>query len=170
MSKRKNKTTKDEEAQEEKAQGEETQEAKPVRSSFSPGTFDSFMDRMSSKASDGGRPKSIRRRVATVTIDHRLCEPGLLVEDFRLEIQALDGETELAALGNTSSGEAASFAMAKSSIRKFNGRALQKHEVDVLWEALAFGGRTVVTNVFVMHCTGADETILGNSVRQVEIG
>jgi len=139
-------------------------------SSFEPAAFDSFLDRVSSKASDGGRPKSIRRRTATVTIDHRLCEPGMFDEPFNLTVVGLNSADELKAMSSATDGQASAFVMAKSSIREFNGRRLKSEDVRVLWEALGTAGRIAVVNAFMNHCTGADSVILGNSLKAVEIG
>ena len=142
----------------------------PVPSIFDPGAFDAFIDRVSTTVSDGGAPKTIRRRSATVTIDHRLCEPGLFEEPFQLTVEGLSSDDELAALNSSSDGQSIAFNMTRRSIREFNGRKLKTHEVQVLWEALGLAGRIAVLNAFMHHCTGADEVLLGKSLKAVEIG
>ena len=141
-----------------------------AQSSFTPGAFDDFLNRVSTVVSDGGAPKTIRRRMATVTIDHRLCEPGLFEEPFQLTVEGLSSDDELAALNSSSDGQSIAFNMTLKSIREFNGRKLKKHEVQVLWEALGLAGRIAVLNAFMRHCTGADEDLLGKSLSAVVVG
>lgn len=150
---------------------EVTQEtAEPVPSIFDPSAFDAFMDRVSTTVSDGGAPRTIRRRTATVTVDHRLCEPGLFTEPFQLTVEGLSSDDELAALNSSNDGQSIAFNMTKRAIREFNGRKLKAHEKQVLWEALGLAGRIAVLNAFMHHCTGADDVLLGKSLKAVEIG
>lgn len=139
--------------------------------SFDPGAFDRFMDRAAPKVSAGGQGGgAMRRREATCTIDHRMCEPGYFDAAFQITVSSLSSADELDALKTAGAETAIGHVMAKRSIRAMNGRPLSRIEVDMLWEALGFGGRVAVLNLFTVHCTGADGASLGKSLTSVEVG
>jgi hypothetical protein len=128
-------------------------------------SFKQVVARQATSASSGDAPKTIRRRRATFTIDHELCEPGVFGEDFKVTVEGLSAAQELDALKSGSDGASMGFAMAKLSIREFNGRPLQGHEREMLWEWLGFAGRTAVTSEYMKHCTGVgDGASLGKSL------
>jgi hypothetical protein len=132
--------------------------------------FKSILGKLSSKASEGGAPKNIRRRLVTFVLDHELCEPGAFEEDFKLTLEGLSSGAELDALKESGEGTSMGFALAKRSIKQFNGKALRKHEVEVLWDLLGFAGRLATVDKFMEHCTGVgDGASLGKSLG-VELG
>ena len=137
---------------------------------FDPGAFDAFMKRAAPSIAEGGSGQAMRRREASTVIDHRLCEPGMFDAPIRVTVSSLNSADELDALKSAGSQAAIGHVMAKASIRKLNGRALKSFEVDMLWEALGFAGRVSVANLFMSHCTGADEALLGKSLSGVEVG
>lgn len=140
-------------------------------SSFDKGAFDRFMDRAAPKMSEGGQAGgAMRRREATCTIDHRMCEPGYFDAAFQITVSSLTSADELDALKAAGSETSIGHVMAKRSVRSMNGRPLSRVEVDLLWEALGFSGRVAVMNLFTVHCTGADGASLGKSLNSVEIG
>lgn len=128
-------------------------------------SFKQVLGRMSTKASEGKAPKTIRRRRATFTVDHEACEPGAFPEDFRLTVEGLSADQELSALKSGADGASMGFAMAQRSLREFNGTPLQAHERDILWDLLGFAGRMIVVNEYMKHCTGVgDGASLGKSL------
>lgn len=137
---------------------------------FDPNAFDLFMKRAAPTIADGGSGQALRRREASTVIDHRICEPGLFDAPFRVTVSSLNSADELAALKSADSQAAIGHVMAKASIRKLNDRPLKSFEVDMLWEALGFAGRVAVANLFMKHCTGADDALLGKSLSGVEVG
>jgi len=149
-----------------------TSEGAPVTppTVFDPGAFDRFLDRVAPTIANGGAGAAMRRHEASAIIDHRLCEPGMFDAPFKVTVASLSSDDELAALKNATSQTTIGHIMAKASIRKMNERPLKSFEVDMLWEALGFAGRVAIANLFMKHCTGADEALLGKSLNGVEIG
>lgn len=132
--------------------------------------FKGILAKLSSKASEGGQAKTIRRRTATFVVDAELCEPSAFDEDFKVTVEGLSAGAELDALKESGEGTSMGFALAKRSIKQFNGKMLKKHEVDLLWDLLGFAGRLEVVNKFMEHCTGVgDGATLGKSLG-VELG
>lgn len=128
-------------------------------------SFKNVLSRMSTKASEGGGPKTIRRRRATFVVDYEGCEPDAFQEDFRLTIEGLNADQELEALKTAADGASMGLALAKRSLREFNGNVLQAHERDILWDLLGFAGRMVVVSEYMKHCTGVGDGLsLGKSL------
>ncbi len=147
-----------------------TEKKTPAKASAK--AFDAFIERRTAKASDGGPPPALKRRQATVTIQHDICEPGAFDAPFELTLEGLSPKDELEAMGaaGDKGGAGMAFLMAKRSVKAFAGRPLRNWEVDLLWESLGFAGRAAVSSAFMEHCTGVqNEASLGNSLG-VEIG
>lgn len=149
------------------AEAEAESEPEPA---YDPGEFDEFLGRVTTKTSSGRKPAPLRRRTATVKIDPALCLPDTFHSKFKLTLVSLNSNDEKKALQAGTDGQTVAFAMTKMAIKKFNGRPLQRHHVDLIWEALGTSGRSAVTNVFMAHCTGANDKALGKSLASVEIG
>jgi hypothetical protein len=144
---------------------------KPERpaSTFS-AAFAAVMEQFTGKISDGTQPKKLQRRVTTIVVDYLLCEPDVYSEDFKLTLEGLNSDAELAAIKAASDGASMGFVMAKKSVTHFNGKPLKAIERDVLWETLGFAGRVHVTDAFMKYCTGVgDGMSLGKSLG-VELG
>lgn len=154
----------------EKTSNEEVLAAQPAQQVFDAGAFDRFLNRAAPSISEGGAGQAMRRREASTVIDHRICEPGYFDAPFRITVSSLSSADELLALKNAGDQTAIGHVMAKSAVRKMNGRNLKSFEVDMLWEALGFAGRCAVANLFMQHCTGADDALLGKSLSGVEVG
>jgi len=137
---------------------------------FNPDALSAFMNRAAPTVSQGGTGQALRRREATVVVDHRLCEPGYFDEPFKLGVHSLNSADELEALKAGGTETALGHLLAKKSIRTLNGRPMKSYEVDTLWEVLGTAGRMVVVNTFMAHCTGQDDLLLGKSLASVEVG
>lgn len=147
-----------------------TRKGAPVpENKFSQGAFDAMLERMSGKASEGDLAPKIRRREASIEIDHTMCEPGSFSAPIKIGMSSVSAGDEMDALTKASNDTTIGFELAKAGIRSVNGRKLAKHEVDLLWEVLGFGGRTAVAAAFIESCSGMSEEKLGKSLRTVEI-
>lgn len=131
---------------------------------FDPGALDAFLAKVSSKASEGGSGKSIRRRIAHVTLYPDMCEPGLFDAPFKLTIEGLSAPQELDALKEAADGLSMGLAMARRSIRRMNEKPIKSSVLPVLWEGLGFAGRIAVMNCYLKYCTGASAASLGKSL------
>lgn len=128
------------------------------------GALGAMLDNVTGKVSEGGAPKGIRRRTAKFTIAAAVCEPDTFPTDFEVEVSSLSQAEELEAFkegGET--GSSAVFSMAKRSLRTIDGEPVRKNYRDLVWDALGFGGRTVVVNHFTEHCLGVAPKESGDS-------
>lgn len=133
------------------------------------GALSALVNKYSSKASDGGAPRKIRRRSAVVTVPVSVCEPDTFEGDvIDIGIEGVDSNTELSAMGQATDGASAGFAMARRAMRTLNGAPMKKHEADLVWEALGFAGRALVVNKYLTDCTGAAGADLGKSLGNEE--
>jgi len=158
-----------------------------------PGAWERMLARISGSASSGQIAPQLRRRTVSVLIYPEMCRPDTFAEPFRIDLQELDSATELRALRAvdtivttgaaedeeadadeggkaTPAGQSLSMALGRASIRGINGRVLAPHEVSLLWEILAMGGRLVVGMAFMAHCTGIDPDLTKKSLASAEVG
>jgi len=139
--------------------------------SFDPKAFDRLFDKLSKPASAGETPEPMRKRRAKFVVGKSVVRPGTFDSDIQLTLEELNSndEEEVLATLVTSSPASMSIALAKKALVEVNGRRLQPHEIDIVWDAISFGGRTAAGNIYLAHCSGADEATLGNSLMSVII-
>ncbi len=124
--------------------------------------------KLSTKASEGGAPKKIARRTATVTVGPEVCEPDTFDAPVVIGLEAINSAQELEAMKSASDGASAGFAMAKRGMKTLNGVPMRKHQVELVWECLGFAGRAMVVNAYLTECTGAGGVDLGKSPASTE--
>jgi len=118
---------------------------------FNAKAFDVFFQRVTTQASEGGAPSTLRRRSVDVIVDHELCRLGTFVAPIKLTLRELDSATELRVLRSLGAisqpgvddeedddsaddaGQAMAMGLGKASIYALNGRPLQDFEKDLLW-------------------------------------
>lgn len=133
-----------------------------------PGALAALEAKLSSKASDGGAPKTIKRRKGTVTVPAEVCEPDTFDSPVTIGLEGINSAAELESLKAATDGASAGFAMAKRGMRTLNGAPMRKHQIDLVWECLGFSGRAMVVNAYLTQCTGASGVDLGNSPASTE--
>lgn len=95
--------------------------------------------------------RGMPRRMATFTVDHTMCLPGVFDQDFELTIATLTAAIETAGL-NQSKGDPVTMGMsfAKLSIVALDGEPVtpDQGKDDWLWEVLGPAGRQLVTVMY----------------------
>lgn len=124
--------------------------------------------KFSTKLSEGGTGKKIKRRTGKVIIQPHMCEPDTFDAPFEIGLEGLGSQDELESLKGATDGTSAGFEMAKRALRTVDGAPLRKHQKELVWECLGFVGRTQVVNAYLVQCTGAKDADLGNSPASTE--
>lgn len=108
---------------------------------------------------ESGKGGTMRRRKMKFTMSKDLCDPGMFDEDFTLVLVSASSEVELEALKKHSDNPAAIlFEMAKQCIVSCDGEPVRDGDMgrDVLWEALGFAGRSLLTRKWNELCGNGD--------------
>jgi hypothetical protein len=139
---------------------------------FDPKEFDRFLEKRMVKASEGKEPQKTTPRSVGVLIPIEMCRPHSFSKDIRINVTELSPRTEEEIMRKTNSpGMDGVFliALAKRAIWGMNGRRLEFHEVDMVWEEIGMSGRMAVLNAYLEHCTGIEEVSLKKSFTNVAI-
>jgi hypothetical protein len=141
---------------------------KPEATQADSGALAALEAKLSTKASDGGAPRSIKRRQGTVTVPMSVCEPDTFDGPVTIGLEGINAATELEAMKAASDGASAGFAMARRGMRTLNGAPMRKHQADLVWECLGFAGRAMVVSAYLVQCAGAGDADLGKSLGSME--
>lgn len=151
---------------------EERKLASSSEMDFNPRAFDQFFERFSASVSSGKDPEVMRKTRATFVIPEELQRPDTFNGPIKIgleELNSADEEQVLLKLPPQVNEQSMSVALAKRAIVDLNGRRLQSHEVDMVWDALKMGGRIAAGSIYILHCSGMNEAHLGNSLDSVEL-
>jgi hypothetical protein len=110
-----------------------------------------------------GKGGMMRRRRMKFTMAKELCDPGLFDEDFDIVLVSASTQVELDALKkHTENPAAILFEMAKMCIVSCDGEPVRDGDGsrEVLWEALGFGGRSMLTRKWNELCGNGDQEAL----------
>lgn len=97
----------------------------------------------------------------TFVIDHNACRPGVFDADFKVTLESLNSNQELAAAKESKGDSTAmAFIMAKKSMSHVDGVKIDSAvgEDEFLWEALDQSGRMLVVSMFAKVGTPDDES------------
>jgi len=145
--------------------------ARSIRPKRDPGALRRAYERVTESPA-GGAGKGVTQRTGTFVVPASLCEEGVFGDDFELTIRGLSAEQELRS-AQAAKGDVVvmGFEMARRSLVAVNGTPIDagRAEDDFLWEALGFGGRTLVVQVF-MKMTGADADAAGKALLTLRMG
>jgi hypothetical protein len=108
---------------------------------------------------ENGKGGTMRRRRMKFTMSAGLCDPGMFDEDFDLVLVSASTQVELDALKKHADNPAAIlFEMAKMCIVSCDGEPVRDGDMsrEALWEALGFGGRSLLTKKWNELCGNGD--------------
>lgn len=147
---------------------DETPDAKPAPAAVivppNPDALAQLEAKFTAKASEGGKPRGIRRRTCEVPITPDMCEPDTITEPVMIGLEGLSSKQEMEALKAASDGLSMGYEMARLSMRTMNGAMMRNHQRAFVWEILSLGGRTALVSAYLSQCCGVVQGGLGNSL------